>query len=143
MRSLLLFALSAGLLTAAPVPKALKKPTDAQLLEGWWQFESLDDGRGPTACRDYDLIRDGRLFHSGMLRNGEAGHPIRLDPTQTPKHLDVEDPLGRVLPGIYRLDGDTLTYCHSKPGHPRPTEFQGSAGEVYCGVLKRVNREPK
>src|SRR5262249_10297373 len=28
---------------------------------------------------------------------------------------------GRPRPGIYRLDGTTLTVCLAPPGHPRPT----------------------
>ena len=139
---LLAFALALSAV-AAPVPKALKKPSDAELLEGWWEYVTMDDGRGPTECRDKDLIRDGVLYHSGTLRNKEAGHTIRLDPTQTPKRLDVEVPLERVLLGIYQIDGDTLTYCFAQPGYSRPTEFKGSGGTVYCGVLKRAKDEAK
>ena len=135
----LLFAVTLSI--AAPVPKALKKPTDAELLEGWWEYVTMDDGRGPTEHKDKDLIRNGLLYHSGTLRNEEPGQPIRLDPTQTPKHLDVEVPLDRVLLGIYQINGDTLTYCFAQPGQPRPTEFKGSGGTMYCCVLKRAKKE--
>lgn len=139
---LLVFAMTI-FAVAAPVPKSLTKPSDAELLEGWWQYETMDDGRGPTPHRDKDLIRDGLLYHSGTLRNEEPGSKIRLDPTQTPKRLDVEVPLERVLQGIYQIDRDTLTYCFAQPGHPRPTEFKGSGGTVYCCVLKRARDETK
>lgn len=139
MRPLLALTVLAGLLAAAPVPKALKaKKPDAELLEGWWENVTIDDGRGPTPHRERDLIRDGVLYHSGMLRNQEAGHPIRLDPTHSPKHFDLEMASGKVLPGIYQLDEDTLTWCHSQPGQPRPTEFKGGGGTTFCLVLKRV-----
>jgi uncharacterized protein (TIGR03067 family) len=123
---------------AAPVPKAVKKPTDAELLEGWWENVTIDDGRGPTPHRERDLIRGGALFLAGTLRNEEPGQPIRLDPTRSPKHFDLEMASGKILPGIYQLDGDTLTWCHSQPGQPRPTEFKGGGGTTFCIVLKRA-----
>ena len=144
MRSVLLAPLLAvcGLLSfeaeAAPVPKGIKKPDDAKLLEGWWEGVTMDDGRGPTPHRDKDLIRDGLLYHSGTLRNEEPGQPIRLDPSKSPKEFDVEWLPGKVYHGIYRIEGDTLTLCHGKPGQPRPTEFAGSGGTTYCIVYKRA-----
>ena len=128
---------------AAPVPKGINKRDDAQLLEGWWEGVTMDDGRGPTPYRDKDLVRDGRLYHSGTLRNEEPGQPIRLDPTKSPKEFDVEWLPGKFYHGIYRIEGDTLTLCHGKPGQPRPTEFAGSGGATYCGVYKRATVEKR
>jgi uncharacterized protein (TIGR03067 family) len=138
MRTALLCLFAVGLAVAAPVPKGLKKKSDAELLEGWWQAVTLDDGSGPAANQERDLIRGGAMFVAATLRNDEPGDPIRLDPTQSPKHFDLELASGKVLPGIYRLDGDTLTWCHSQPGQPRPTEFKGSGGDVFCTVYKRA-----
>lgn len=144
MRSMLLIPLLAvcglvmSLAGAAPVPKGAVKPDEAKLLEGWWAVVTMDDGRGPTPHRDKDLIRDGKLFHTGTLRNGEPGHPIRLDPTKSPKEIDVEWSPGKVYHGIYRIEGDTLTLCHGNPGQPRPTKFAGAGGTTYCVVYKRV-----
>ena len=127
-----------SLAEAAPVPKGIKKPDDAKLLEGWWEGVTMDDGRGATPHRDKDLIRDGLLYHSGTLRNEEPGQPIRLDPTKSPKEFDVEWSPGKVYHGIYRIEGDNLTLCHGNPGQPRPTEFVGSGGTTYCIVYKRA-----
>ena len=138
MRAPLLCLLVLGTAVAAPVPKGMKKMSDAQLVEGWWEYVTMDDGRGPTPIRDKDLIRDGALHHTGTLRNGDAGQPIRLDPTATPKEFDVEVLPGKVSLGIYQLLGDTLTTCSAKPGDPRPTEFAGGGGTVYCCVYKRA-----
>jgi uncharacterized protein (TIGR03067 family) len=131
-----------GLLTikteATPAPKGLIPPEDRKLIEGWWEVVTMDDGRGPTPHRDKDLIRDGRLFHTGTLRNEEPGHPIRLDPAKSPKEFDVEWSSGKFYHGIYRLNGDNLIVCYGNPGKPRPTEFAGSDGTTYCIFYRRV-----
>jgi uncharacterized protein (TIGR03067 family) len=48
----------------------------------------------------------------------------------------VDDSRGFVQHGIFRLEGDTLTWCYS--GKARPVSFDRSAPGVYLMILKRV-----
>jgi uncharacterized protein (TIGR03067 family) len=67
-----------------------------------------------------------------------------LDPTKTPKTIDIEVVSGSykgvVYLGIYELDGDTLRICFAMPDRPvRPTEFTADAGSVRAlSEFKRV-----
>lgn len=122
---------------APPAPRGVVTTDDGKRLEGWWDIVTMDDGRGPTPHRDKELIRDGKLFHSGTLRNREPGQPIRFDTTKSPKQFDVETVPGKFYHGIYRIEGDTLTLCFGKRGEPRPTQFGGEGGTTYCVVYQR------
>ena len=69
-----------------------------------------------------------------------------LDPTKTPKAIDIEvasgEHKGVVYLGIYELDGDTLRICFAMPDRPvRPTEF--SAGKGSVRALSEFKREKK
>ena len=41
----------------------------------------------------------------------------------------------QVVKGIYRLDGDSLTYCLSAPGKPRPKRFEVQKGSGQTLVV--------
>lgn len=72
---------------------------------------------------------------------------IKLDPKQSPAHLDATGEDGmlkdKTLRGIYEVKDDTLRICiGDKDGTPRPTEFKSTAGSaVGLLVLKRVKKE--
>lgn len=67
---------------------------------------------------------------------------IKLDPTKTPKHLDLtfkRDGQTVVAPCIYELDKDTLKLCYDEG--TRPTEFKTKveAANLKLYVFKRKN----
>jgi uncharacterized protein (TIGR03067 family) len=137
MRTALLCLFAASLAVAAPVPKALKaKKTDAELLEGRWEYVTLDSGGGPRANTGAGLICNGTYYPGGDARK-DNGLPIRLDQTKMPKQFDLEMSPGSILPGIYQIDGDTFTWCHNQPNQTRPTDFKGGNG-CHSIVMKRV-----
>jgi uncharacterized protein (TIGR03067 family) len=68
------------------------------------------------------------------------GHKMKLDPTKSPKHVDLEHYATGVpaWPGIYELNGDDLKVCLNLEGKARPTEFKTKAGDkCLLLVLKR------
>jgi len=128
-------ALSAG---AAPVPKSLKKKTDAELLEGRWESVSFDIGGGPRTDITWWLeVRDGKLSTGTRQPPGYDQRVIRLDSTTCPKQLDIDNAAGAFNLGIYELEGDTFVWCESTAPTVRPTDFKaGNACSVF--VYKRM-----
>jgi uncharacterized protein (TIGR03067 family) len=64
---------------------------------------------------------------------------VTLDPARTPKAMNTWDLDGpfqdQTVPGIYRLDGDTLKLCFARPGEKRPTEFTTRSGTGFLVVV--------
>jgi uncharacterized protein (TIGR03067 family) len=79
------------------------------------------------------VIVDGKTVASGILR---------VDPTKTPKQIDILDESGvtngQTKLGIYELNGDTYKYCLGPSGKPRPSEFVSKEGSGdVLGVSRR------
>jgi uncharacterized protein (TIGR03067 family) len=75
----------------------------------------------------------------GEDRDGKKGegNAYRLDPAKKPKTIDISDPDLGSTPGIYELNGDTLTICLAI-GKERPTEFKSDTNSLATlMVLKR------
>jgi hypothetical protein len=124
--ALLLFALPA---LAAPVPKALKKPS--QSLDGYWYLtEAVENGVpqvvGNSYCR-HTLIR-GEKYASAM-----SGRPKPSDDEDF-KMLDPDRPqlrLWQARPSVFEADGDTLRGCFATDGRAELTECQPGKGVTY------------
>jgi uncharacterized protein (TIGR03067 family) len=119
MRSLVTLALFFGLTSAAPVPKALKKADDRQLILGRW----MPAGGG---TQWYQFNGDGTL--STWYTVGNAPDPqykVTLDPTASPKRITwIGLKSGKVeWEGLYELDGDNLKVAYS-PAPKVPTGFE-------------------
>lgn len=66
----------------------------------------------------------------------------KLDSTQNPHWIDLQNETGDTIMGIYRLDGETLVICHHDVDSVRPTEFRSEAGDRLSLVtLQRVENE--
>ena len=146
-----LLILTTGLLAAAGGPGQESRPlSDLDKLRGTWLTVSLvndgktlvDEKTPPKSGPATKLIYDGNKW---MIRVGDktvAGGVFTIDPTKTPKQIDILDETGtkndKTKLGIYELDGDTYKFCLAPAGKPRPTEFTSQAGSGYSlGVSRR------
>jgi uncharacterized protein (TIGR03067 family) len=148
-------AILSGAVWAAPVAGVKSKESDdARLIQGKWTIVSLDDGvmkkgnwlkekalglvlvvRGDRVAPKSSL-KEGKEFE---LEEGAKALKIKLDPSRSPKEIDIK--IGE-LPdalGIYELDKDTLKLCMANHKDvPRPTKFETKPGsEWLLVVLKR------
>ncbi len=68
-----------------------------------------------------------------------------IDAAKSPKTIDYDMTggftAGKKQYGIYRLSGDTVTFCFGSPGQARPAEFVSKAGSgVTCTDGKREKK---
>jgi uncharacterized protein (TIGR03067 family) len=138
-----LLLLSAG---AAPLNAAALKELKA--LEGDWVVERIEaNGKKhePDDGKEWKLTIKGTKWTSALT--GEKGEVVALDPSCTPRLIDLKSvpPTDRpafIREGIYKLNGDTLTIAlYQGKDKKRPTSFEtpSEAGTVVF-VLKRVKR---
>lgn len=140
-RRLLIAALALGLAAcAAPAPEA-KREAVVRGLEGRWQLVS-ETSNGKVLPDDFVRrvsvsIRDGR--HSVVIDGKTVAHeiPFDFDPATDPMTSIDRLPDGRVIRGIFKLEGDTLTSCVGAPDQPQPVQFAAPAGS---GQVLRVFR---
>ena len=126
---------------------AADKPTDAakkdlDRFQGEWKVEKAQRGgeAAPPEKMRVTVSGDSLSIDAGGARDEKA--TITLDPAKTPATIDMKLLRGNkdVVPGIYKLDGDTLTVCWAKEGG-RPAEFASKEGtEQVLLVLKRVKK---
>jgi uncharacterized protein (TIGR03067 family) len=104
---------------------------DLARLQGKWTAEA-------GAPRDTNVMAEikGTTITISQTRPGESRYlhaveSIRIDETATPRTMDFTHSnaaSGRVTPGIYELDGETLKLAVGDPGGPRPSEFRSGEG---------------
>ena len=141
MRRLALSALAvlAVPLSAAPVPKELKR-TDARAILGTWEnVVHTCDGNAVDKPRFRWRLEEGGI--ATILNPNEVPVVYALRPEMSPKHLDwqIRDISAMA---IYSLEGDTLKVAISGPGGVRPTELKPGPG-VFYSEFKRLPPEAK
>src|SRR5262249_56360958 len=97
-------------------------------------------------------VREGfSVSYEGDKDAVKNGHKViqvgtqKIDPSKAPKTIDVtmtEGPKkGKVMLGIYEIDGDTLKAYFDPQGKKRPTEFKSAPGSAnVVNVHKRVKK---
>ncbi|HVK11021.1 MAG TPA: TIGR03067 domain-containing protein [Gemmataceae bacterium] len=136
----------AGFAAAAPAPKVAPKDDKADLkkLEGDWAIESWTQFGAPVGANWTWTIK-GDKYTLDQGTNLEEG-TLKLDPKKEPAVMDLEitggNCKGKDQPGIYKLEGDTLTLCFGWPGTTeRPTEFRSTAENRWILItLKRAKK---
>lgn len=118
-----------------------KAKKDQEAFQGTWVVVTAErDGKQAPASdlKHMKLVIDGDhfTFHGP---NGEEAGTFKLDPTTSPKAIDVMPTSGpdkgKIVLGIYELDGtERHRACFASPGKDRPKAFSAGAGsgnELY------------
>ena len=132
--ALLLVALP---LSAAPVPKAAKKPDDATAVLGRW--ESVDaryNGQAGAAGAVFRFGPDGKGGVVPPNETAEVPAVYALDPDDTPRRLVWTLSGSNRSVATYKLDGDTLKLAFG-PADSRPAQAAPGPTVSYY-ELKRV-----
>jgi uncharacterized protein (TIGR03067 family) len=151
MRALSLALLSVGLLAAPTLfadhfqRKAVR--TEAQHLHGNWKVvsvEGFDNAKAADEMKSVRLDIHGRAIDARWGDNKTATAHFKIDPTATPHTIDImvtrgpEEVQGKMLHGVYSLDGDTLKIAYRDPGQSRPTSVAAEGEkDVHRVTLKR------
>jgi uncharacterized protein (TIGR03067 family) len=115
------------------------KKDDKDLLQGEWVVVSVDlVGKAVEKAQDKTLVVKGDDWSAPS----GSKFKFKIDATKNPKQLDLMGALKggqeQQWPGIYKIEGDTFTFCRSQgPSGARPTEFEGGPGVVLM-VFKRA-----
>ena len=142
----LVFVVAAGRGPAADEKADAEK--ELKKFKGTWSVESHEAEGAPAPAEDlktitlvfegdkFEVRRDGKVFQSGTQK---------VDPSRKPKTVDARvtegEGKGKVMLGIYQLDGDTLKVCFDPEGKKRPTEFKTATGSgTFLNVHKRTKK---
>ena len=128
------------------VPAAVQ-PKDAPAaaqLEGDWVLEKYVDGGVEQERRKGArfLIADGKIAITTPSGGKEPTVGYTVDAKANPPRIDLTSPDKKEagpIPGIYRLDGDTLKICFPKGRtKERPAKFESPAdSRIVLMTLKR------
>jgi len=156
MKMLSPIAVAAGLLAltigAAAAPDKDKKDDkdDVKKMEGSWKVETWEQGGTALPAEGLEgsmWTVKGDKYTFTMGGNVEEG-TFKLDPSKKPMTIDLDitagNCKGNTQPGIYKIDGDTMTFCFNRPGGTgRPTEFKSTEeGDTFIVVtLKRAKKK--
>lgn len=143
-------SLLVGLAIAVGAPAVKEPPAKAPSIVGQWTGEKAVAGGKelpvPAGGISFTFEEDGKLhIREGMRDKVDTGS-YKLDAKKDPAEIDLMPPADKkepVVSGIYKLDGDTLTFAFSRgaPGGARPTKFESPEGsEVIVMTLKRVKK---
>jgi uncharacterized protein (TIGR03067 family) len=123
----------------APLPKLGRKDevvADLRAIQGEWLRESaLRNGRQMRSTPGSSNLIEGDQLCCRSGRVVSTRWTIVVRPGGQVGAIDMHHD-GDVLPCIYRLEGDTLTFCFATGGGARPSEFTPREG-VYVEVFKR------
>jgi uncharacterized protein (TIGR03067 family) len=119
---------------------ALKR--DLKNLVGTWHMVGAEEGGKPLAPGSVNpndfLSFSGTTFSFKSGKRGLEG-AFTIDPSKSPKWMDLKSRGGLVFKGLYALKGDVLRVYLGAPGGPRPAGFKTKEGEkLWVRTYERV-----
>ena len=127
--------LLAGSFAADAKDEAAK--TELQKMKGNWKITELviDGKAGPKDALGAAVTIEGSTMTLTLKDPGgkeeKKSMTLIIDPTKTPKQIDMKPDKDVPSLGIYELKGDTLRICGSDPpkSKDRPTNFEPKKGD--------------
>ncbi len=136
IRCLPLFILWLGVLPA----RGDDKVDGLGAFQGQWRLAGAKDDRKEVEISGLERLK---IVFKGdrIFINGEPKIKVTVDATCNPKIIDlagVDDDRDRVVEGIYRFQGTTLTICLHDPEGVRMRPLMFSEGGAKVFVLEKV-----
>jgi uncharacterized protein (TIGR03067 family) len=116
---------------------------ELEKLQGEWTLVSLEENGRKIKDEEVSRMKltiRGDQWILSYQGGSEWRDTIKIDPSQNPGTLDLTGPAGFTSPGIYKLEGDTLTLCNTadRGDIDRPREFKTTPEAGVLGVWKRA-----
>ena len=139
--------LSVILVVGAPNTK--EKPKDEPSIVGEWTLEkTIIGGRerpGKLEGATFVFTAEGKYLGR---RNGvdvkDSARDYKIDTKKDPPQIDLSTGVPGVpmVPGIYKIEEDTLTICYNAGDGTRPTAFESTKGSrLAMTVYKRIKKK--
>ena len=148
MKAVSLFAVALGLAAgAAAAPRGDDKPEKDGIkkLAGDWRVTTWQQAGQELPGEALETVKwsvKGDKYTFEMAGETEEG-TIKVDPVKKPANVDLAigsgPDKGKAQVGIYKIDGEVITFCFARPGATdRPTEFTSTAdnGNILLSVRR-------
>jgi uncharacterized protein (TIGR03067 family) len=140
MTANVLRTLGAVLALAALAADARK---DEDALQGQWKATSVVTNGKPSEAKEIanvKLVVAGDKMTALDGNDALAEYTFRLDPAARPRAIDFAvqsgADKGKVVLGVYKIEGDTLAVCVAEPGKKeRPKEFRSPEGSSFIHLV--------
>ena len=142
------FLLSSTALLEAPPAAGVDEP-GLKKLQGKWQLTGQEHGGKKAAAKEVagitlEVSKAGFTTREGVDVKEDAS-VVHLDAKARPAALDLKITAGpdldKVVKGVWKLEGETLTVCIAEPGKDRPKEFKASEGTGHTLlVFKKLKK---
>jgi uncharacterized protein (TIGR03067 family) len=146
MPAVLLFLIVA--VADKPRPAPTIDVTEQKKLQGKWAVASHEFGGKKTADKEVARwsmeVNGAKLAVREDLDVIEDAAITNLNPKTKPGSVDLKITAGpdldKVVKGIYKLEGDTLTICIAEPDRDRPTAFAAREGTGHTLFVFRKRK---
>ena len=134
-------ALAAGLGLFLLLP-GTSTAADTTALQGTWRGTRYSEGKGDDPSKGVALeltFKDNHVNGKRLPEEKPVGEgEVKI--SEDGKCMDGTNTKGKVCPGIFKIDGDTLLWCVTTTGNAedRPKDFVAEPGKKsYLIIVKR------